>query len=272
MAVGVIPIIRRSIFPPPPNYGYVAGPGIYFGIGFGVVGALWGWDRWDWGHHDIHIDADRYNGINNYAISHDNRPRYTESSWRHDPAQRRGVPYGNPGLRQRIPPGFGRIGQFASWLPRLRQSRWCTRRQSAGRQPGRRQPGRSWRSRFSRRCINATCPSRCPCGRANGPCSPRNGAGDATTCADGHADCTHSHARRGATAGLSASGGSGLRQLRPRSGCSRPIATRSGQPPGPGRAAKGCGAAAKGSRSATKGGPAAATKRASRRRTKGGRQ
>lgn len=94
-------------FPPPPNYGYVAGPGIYFGIGFGVVGALWGWDRWDWGHHDIHIDADRYNGINNYAISHDNRPRYTESSWRHDPAQRRGVPYGNPGLRQQFQPASG---------------------------------------------------------------------------------------------------------------------------------------------------------------------
>jgi len=91
-------------FPPPPNYGYVAGPGIFFGIGFGVIGALWGWDRWDWGHHDIHIDVDRYNGINSYAISHDNRPRYTENSWRHDPAQRRGVPYGDPGLRQKFQP------------------------------------------------------------------------------------------------------------------------------------------------------------------------
>jgi hypothetical protein len=91
-------------FPPPPNYGYVAGPGIYFGFGFGVIGALWGWDRWDWAHHDIHIDPDRYNRINSYAIAHDNRPRFTANSWQHDAAQRRGVPYGDPAVRQRFQP------------------------------------------------------------------------------------------------------------------------------------------------------------------------
>ena len=93
-------------FPPPPNYGYVAGPGVYFGVGFGVIGALWGWDQWNWGHHDIHIDAERYNTINNYAIAHDNRPRYNGngSSWQHDPAQRRGVPYGNTVVQQRFRP------------------------------------------------------------------------------------------------------------------------------------------------------------------------
>jgi hypothetical protein len=91
-------------FPPPPNYGYVAGPGIYFGVGFGIVGALWGWNQWDWGHHDIHIDSDRYNRINNYAIVHDSRPRYTASNWQHDPASRGGVPYGNAAVRQRFQP------------------------------------------------------------------------------------------------------------------------------------------------------------------------
>ncbi len=91
-------------FPPPANYGYVAGPGIYFGIGFGIVGVLWGWESWDWGHHDIHIDAGRYNGINNYAILHDNRPRYTGNVWQHDPAHRRGVPYSSPAVRQKFQP------------------------------------------------------------------------------------------------------------------------------------------------------------------------
>jgi hypothetical protein len=91
-------------FPPPPNYGYVAGPGIYFGVGFGVIGALWGWDQWDWNHHDIRIDPDRYNRINTYAIAHGNRPRYAATTWQHDPTQRRGVPYGNAGVRQQFQP------------------------------------------------------------------------------------------------------------------------------------------------------------------------
>ncbi len=91
-------------FPPPPNYGYVPGPGIYFGLGFGIVGALWGWDSWDWRHHDIYIDPDRFNRINNYAIAHDNHPRYTGNTWQHDPAHRRGVPYGAPAVRQKFQP------------------------------------------------------------------------------------------------------------------------------------------------------------------------
>jgi hypothetical protein len=95
-------------FPPPPSYGYVAGPGIYFGVGLGVVGALWGWDRWDWDRRDIHIDPDRFNRINNYAIAHDNRPRYAENTWQHDPTHRRGVPYGAPAVRQKFQPAAAR--------------------------------------------------------------------------------------------------------------------------------------------------------------------
>ncbi|HXP96879.1 MAG TPA: DUF3300 domain-containing protein [Telmatospirillum sp.] len=91
-------------FPPPPNYGYVTGPGIYFGVGVGVIGALWGWNQWDWSHHNIHIDADRYNRINNYAIIHDNRPQYTADRWQHDPAHRHAVPYGDPAVQQKFLP------------------------------------------------------------------------------------------------------------------------------------------------------------------------
>jgi hypothetical protein len=91
-------------FPPWPNYGYVAGPGISFGIGFGIVGALWGWDSWDWGHREIHIDHDRFNRINRDADSRHNRPQYTQDTWQHDPEHRRGVPYSAPAVRQKYQP------------------------------------------------------------------------------------------------------------------------------------------------------------------------
>ncbi len=91
-------------FPPPPNYGYVMGPGIYFGFGFAIIDALWGWDDWDWGHREIVINPDRYNRINRYAIGHNNRAPYTANTWQHNPADRRGVPYGNPAVRQKFQP------------------------------------------------------------------------------------------------------------------------------------------------------------------------
>ncbi len=128
-------------FPPPPNYAYVAGPRIFFGVGFGIIGVLWGWDRWDWGRHDIYIDPDRYNRINNYAIVHDNRPRYTANTWQHDPAHRRGVPYSDPGRSAKVPAGLGGISGCAARFSRLRQSRRRARRgQPKGDQPSRSGP------------------------------------------------------------------------------------------------------------------------------------
>ena len=91
-----------TYFPPPPGYGYTAGSGIYFGIGVGVLAGLWGWDRWDWMHHDIAIDPERYNGINSYAIAHDHRPAYSGTIWQHDPAHRVGVPYVNQAVQQQF--------------------------------------------------------------------------------------------------------------------------------------------------------------------------
>jgi hypothetical protein len=73
----------------PPFY-FGIPPGIFFGdavigfgIGFGIVGPLWGWNSWDW----------RGRGIN---IGHPRVPRYPSprpGPWQHDPAHRRGVPY-----------------------------------------------------------------------------------------------------------------------------------------------------------------------------------
>jgi len=84
--------------PPPP--GFYIGPaivsGIGFSIGFGIVDLLWGWDTWDWGHHALHVDYNRYNTINNYFIVHDNRPRFERDVWAHDAYHRRGVAYRDP--------------------------------------------------------------------------------------------------------------------------------------------------------------------------------
>lgn len=75
-------------FLPPP--GLVIGAGLWlgFGLGFPILGAYWGWDRWDWGHHGFNV-VGGYGG-------------YREGEWAHDPAHRRGVPYRNANLSGRF--------------------------------------------------------------------------------------------------------------------------------------------------------------------------
>jgi hypothetical protein len=93
-------------YPPfyfPPPWGY-AGPQIVFGIGFGIVGFFWGWCEPDWHHHRVHVDAHRYNHIDDYDIKHRARPPFQGDSWNHDPYHRRGVPYRDPGLRAQFQP------------------------------------------------------------------------------------------------------------------------------------------------------------------------
>jgi hypothetical protein len=69
--------------------------GIAFGVGIGIVDALWNWGDWDWRNHDIRINASRFNRIN---AGH---PAVTSNEWRHDPAHRHGVPYGDAASRAR---------------------------------------------------------------------------------------------------------------------------------------------------------------------------
>jgi hypothetical protein len=64
-----------------------AGDALLFGLAFGVVDVLWGWDRFDWHHHRIDIDDRRFQRINR-----DRPPRFS-GVWEHNPAHRRGVPY-----------------------------------------------------------------------------------------------------------------------------------------------------------------------------------
>ncbi|RUP10751.1 DUF3300 domain-containing protein [Hyphomicrobium sp.] len=68
---------------PPYYWGY---PGAVFDNGFwwgaagvAIVGGIWGWNRWDWRRHDIHVDVNKWNKING------NRDRMVSDRWKHDP-------------------------------------------------------------------------------------------------------------------------------------------------------------------------------------------
>ncbi len=69
-------------FPPPPRYVYSP----WIAYSFVSVRPFWGWSRWDWGHHRIHItDIPRWRANNRGQWHADN------DVWRHDPDHRRGV-------------------------------------------------------------------------------------------------------------------------------------------------------------------------------------
>ena len=81
--------------------GCVPGPGIVFGVGFPIVPWLWGWGEWDWRNHRIHVDAGRFDRID------PRREHFSGTSWTHDAAHRRGVPYRDPATRARFAPARG---------------------------------------------------------------------------------------------------------------------------------------------------------------------
>jgi hypothetical protein len=51
--------------------------GWWWGAGVAIAGSIWGWNHWDWRNHNIHVDVNRWNRINN------NRARITSDHWRH---------------------------------------------------------------------------------------------------------------------------------------------------------------------------------------------
>ena len=85
----------------PPYYwyppGYVVGASVFsFGIGLAVGAVLWG--GFDWHRHHVTI-------VNVHNYNTFNRTRITDGAWRHDVVHRRGVPYHDPGVRQRFGQG-----------------------------------------------------------------------------------------------------------------------------------------------------------------------
>jgi hypothetical protein len=87
-------------YPPGYAFGSAIVRGIGFGIGIAITDALWGGCHWGRGHARVDININRYNNINI------NRNRIKVNSktanWRHDPEQRRGVPYRDRNTRQQF--------------------------------------------------------------------------------------------------------------------------------------------------------------------------
>lgn len=86
-------------YPPSPYYypGGALWAGLAFGTGVAITASLWG--DFNWGHGDIDINVDRYNNINtNRQINRG------DNTWRHNAANRDGVPYRDRASREQ----FGR--------------------------------------------------------------------------------------------------------------------------------------------------------------------
>ncbi|TWI00003.1 uncharacterized protein DUF3300 [Luteimonas cucumeris] len=82
------PSYPPAYYPPPPGYyaGNALVSGLAFGVGVAITDSLWG--GFDWNDDDIDINVNRYNNINvNRQID------VNQNTWRHNPANRDGVPY-----------------------------------------------------------------------------------------------------------------------------------------------------------------------------------
>lgn len=78
--------------------GYVVGAGGFsFGVGLAAGAVLWG--GFDWHRHHVTI-------VNVHNYNTFNRTTITTPVWRHDASHRRGVPYHDPGVRQRFGQGL----------------------------------------------------------------------------------------------------------------------------------------------------------------------
>jgi hypothetical protein len=112
----------------PPYYwyppGYVIRPGIWFGTGIIVGGAIWG--GCDWRHYNVNINVNNYNRYNHTNI--------TNTNWQHNAEHRKGVAYRDAGLQQRYGQGRTQGAQAReNYRGRVEQGRPGT---SSAPQPG----------------------------------------------------------------------------------------------------------------------------------------
>jgi hypothetical protein len=105
----------------PPYYwyppGYVVGASVWsFGVGLIVGSALWG--GFDWHRHNVTV-------VNVRNFNTFNRTTIITPTWHHDAGHRRGVPYHDPGVRQRFGqgplPGAGAREAFRGHAPQAPQ-------------------------------------------------------------------------------------------------------------------------------------------------------
>jgi hypothetical protein len=82
-----------------PDYFDVAVVGRFgFGwYGWPIFVPFWGWSNWDWHHHGIGLNPERFAGLNHHY------PPLGRGHWVHDPYHRHGVPYRDPVNRARFP-------------------------------------------------------------------------------------------------------------------------------------------------------------------------
>jgi hypothetical protein len=96
-------------YPPPPYYYHPVASGLAAGLAFGVgiaaINSCWG--GFNWGHHDVNINVNRYNNINvNNRITGSGNV-----NWNHNAANRRGTPYADNRSRQNYGQGVSGANQ-----------------------------------------------------------------------------------------------------------------------------------------------------------------
>ncbi len=92
------PAYPPAYYPPPPGSVFATAvvAGIGFGLGVAAVNSMWG--GFNWGHHDVNINVNRYNNVNvNNRLNVNN----SNTNWQHNPAHRGNVPYNNPNVSNR---------------------------------------------------------------------------------------------------------------------------------------------------------------------------
>lgn len=94
---------------PPYYWGYPEAryvDGWFWGAGVAVASGIWGWNHFDWHHHDIDIDVNKWNNINV------DKNRTISNKWTHDAAHRGPVPYKNKDVRDKFQQADrGKIGK-----------------------------------------------------------------------------------------------------------------------------------------------------------------
>lgn len=93
------PSYPPAYYPPPPGSVFASAlvSGLAFGTGVAIVDSLWG--GFDWDHHDVDIDVNRYNNIN---VNRRLDASRSNVNWNHDPSRRGNTPYRSADTRQRF--------------------------------------------------------------------------------------------------------------------------------------------------------------------------